>query len=49
MPSELDVTLFGWLVDLMAPDGRAAVMLIAGDPGTAYYLDFTSISSAVCG
>lgn len=37
-PSDLDAKQFAWLVDLMAPDGRPGVMLIAGDPGTSWYL-----------
>jgi hypothetical protein len=37
-PSAFDLRLFGWLVDLMSIDGRPALMLIAGDPGTAWCL-----------
>lgn len=37
-PSDFDLRLFGWLVDLMSIDGRPALMLIAGDPGTAWFL-----------
>jgi hypothetical protein len=37
-PSDFDLRLFGWLVDLMSIDGKPALMLIAGDPGTAWFL-----------
>lgn len=37
-PSDFDLRLFGWLVDLMSIDGRPALMLIAGEPGTSWFL-----------
>jgi proteasome lid subunit RPN8/RPN11 len=37
-PSAFDLRLFGWLVDLMTIDGRPARMLIAGEPGAAWFL-----------
>src|SRR6266404_5946829 len=37
-PSAFDLRLFGWLVELMSIDGRPAVMLIAGEPGTTWFL-----------
>ena len=37
-PSALDRRLFGWLIDLMSIDGRPALMLIVGEPGTAWFL-----------
>jgi proteasome lid subunit RPN8/RPN11 len=37
-PSEFDLRLFCWLVDLMNMDGKPALMLIAGEPGTAWFL-----------
>lgn len=37
-PSDFDLCLFDWLADLMAIDGRPALMLIAGESGTAWFL-----------
>jgi proteasome lid subunit RPN8/RPN11 len=37
-PSDFDLRLFAWLVELMSIDGRPALMLIAGEPGTAWFL-----------
>jgi hypothetical protein len=37
-PSAFDLRLFAWLINLMSVDGKPALMLIAGDPGTAWYL-----------
>ena len=37
-PSDFDLRLFCWLVDLMSMDGKPALMLIAGEPGTAWFL-----------